>query len=63
MHIIDLSEDPGSTHDQNMSETAVNLKKLFEQVRAFIRSNFVAILWLLVIAGSMYYYASLMVGG
>ena len=41
----------------------MDLKKLFEQVRAVIRSNFVAILWLLVIAGSMYYYASLMVGG
>ena len=41
----------------------MDLKKLFEQVRAFIRSNFVAILWLLVIAGSMYYYASLIGGG
>ena len=41
----------------------MDLKRLFEQVRAYIRSNFVAILWLLVIAGSMYYYSSLMVGG
>jgi 3-methyladenine DNA glycosylase Tag len=58
-----LSEDPGSTHDQNMSEPAVNLKKLFEQILLYVRTNLVGILWIIVIAGSMYYYTSLMVGG
>ena len=41
----------------------MNLKKLFEQILLYVRTNLVGILWIIVIAGSMYYYTSLMVGG
>ncbi len=41
----------------------MNLKKLLEQILLYVRSNLLSILWVIVIAGSMYYYTSLMVGG
>ena len=47
---------------QDQSEFTVNLKKLLEQIRLYVRSNLLGILWVIVIAGSMYYYTSLMVG-
>jgi|TARA_B100000959_G_scaffold42046_2_gene42290 hypothetical protein len=58
-----LPEEPGPTHDQDLSEPAVNLKKLLEQILLYVRSNLLGILWVIVIAGSMYYYTTLMVGG
>jgi len=58
-----LPEEPGPTHDQDLSERAVNLKKLLEQILFYVRSNLLGILWVIVIAGSMYYYTTLMVGG
>ncbi|MDP7218475.1 MAG: hypothetical protein QF565_03285 [Arenicellales bacterium] len=41
----------------------MNLKKLLEQILLYVRSNLLGILWVIVIAGSMYYYTTLMVGG